>query len=165
MNDSDVVIGIDVGTSAVKAVAINWLGHEVHSFSEQICVDTVRPGWNEQHPEQWWEASCSVLEKITVSIDPQKIKAIGLSGQMHSPAFLDAHDKVIRPSILWNDGRTDEDQLGVSYDDLEWAMTYNGDIKQMNEKEKKILNVYNKHRKANIHKMKKIPIFKKNNDK
>ena len=108
MNDSDVVIGIDVGTSAVKAVAINWLGHEVHSCSEQICVDTVRPGWNEQHPEQWWEASCSVLEKITVSIDPQKIKAIGLSGQMHSPAFLDAHDKVIRPSILWNDGRTSQ---------------------------------------------------------
>ena len=60
---------------------------------------------------------------------------------------------------LWDDGRTDEKQLGVSYDDLEWAMNFNGE--KMNNKEKEILNVYNKHRNTNIHKMRDIPIFKK----
>ena len=60
---------------------------------------------------------------------------------------------------LWDDGRTDEDQLGVSYDELEWAMNYNG--KEINQEQERILDIYNKHRKANIHKMQDIPIFKK----
>ena len=60
---------------------------------------------------------------------------------------------------LWDDGRTDEDQLGVSYDELEWAMQYNGE--EIDAKQKEILNIYNKHRNANLHKMKDIPIFKK----
>ena len=60
---------------------------------------------------------------------------------------------------LWDDGRTDEDQLGVSYDELEWAMNYNGE--EIDAKQKEILNIYNKHRNANLHKMKDIPIFKK----
>ena len=60
---------------------------------------------------------------------------------------------------LWDDGRTDEDQLGVSYDELEWAMTHDGKI--MNDKQKKIIEIYNKHRKSNLHKMQPIPIFKK----
>ena len=59
---------------------------------------------------------------------------------------------------LWRDGRTDEDQLGVSYDDLEWAMNYNG--QKVSKQQENILNIYNKHRKANLHKMKDIPIFK-----
>ena len=60
---------------------------------------------------------------------------------------------------LWDDGRTDEDQLGVSYDELEWAMQYNGE--EIDAKQKEILDIYNKHRNANLHKMKDIPIFKK----
>tara|TARA_Y100000588_G_C13684351_1_gene681728 strand:- start:11 stop:631 length:621 start_codon:yes stop_codon:yes gene_type:complete len=60
---------------------------------------------------------------------------------------------------LWDDGRTDEDQLGVSYDELEWAMEYNGE--EINERQKEILNIYKKHRNVNLHKMKNIPIFKK----
>ena len=60
---------------------------------------------------------------------------------------------------LWDDGRTDEDQLGVSYDDLEWAMNYNGG--DISDQQQKIINIYNKHRNANLHKMKNIPIFKK----
>jgi len=62
---------------------------------------------------------------------------------------------------LWDDGRTDEDQLGVSYDDLEWAMQYQSDSITLSEEQRNILSVYNKHRSANIHKMKKIPVFKK----
>ena len=62
---------------------------------------------------------------------------------------------------LWDDGRTDEDQLGVSYDDLEWAMQYQSDSINLSEEQRNILSVYNKHRSANIHKMKKIPVFKK----
>ena len=60
---------------------------------------------------------------------------------------------------LWNDGRTDEDQLGVSYDELEWAMQYNGE--EIDTKQKEILDIYNKHRNINLHKMEDIPIFKK----
>ena len=60
---------------------------------------------------------------------------------------------------LWDDNRTDEDQLGVSYDDLEWAMKY--DSGEVSDKQQNILNVYNKHREANLHKMQKIPVFKK----
>ena len=60
---------------------------------------------------------------------------------------------------LWDDGRTDEDQLGVSYDELEWAMEYNGE--EVDAKQKEILDIYNKHRNSNLHKMKDIPIFKK----
>ena len=60
---------------------------------------------------------------------------------------------------LWDDGRTDEDQLGISYDQLEWAMNYNGE--DIDKDQYKILNIYNKHRKINLHKMKDIPVFKK----
>ena len=65
---------------------------------------------------------------------------------------------------LWSDGRTDEDQLGVSYDELEWAMRYDGSesILHINERQKHILEVYNKHRKQNLHKMKNIPVFRRN---
>ena len=64
---------------------------------------------------------------------------------------------------LWNDGRTDEDQIGVSYDDLEWAMNYTGQD-NISDIKKNILNIYKKHRKLNFHKMTKIPVFKKNNN-
>ena len=60
---------------------------------------------------------------------------------------------------LWDDGRTDEDQLGISYDELEWAMNYNGE--DIDKDQREILNIYNKHRKINLHKMKDIPVFKK----
>ena len=61
---------------------------------------------------------------------------------------------------LWDDERTDEDQLGVSYDELEWAMNFRGDISSLSEKQKHILDIYNKHRRKNIHKMIDIPVFK-----
>ena len=61
---------------------------------------------------------------------------------------------------LWDDGRTDEDQLGVSYDELEWAMNYNNDGKKLTKKQNNILSVYKKHRSANIHKMKKFRFLK-----
>ena len=65
---------------------------------------------------------------------------------------------------LWDDDRTDEDQLGVSYDQLEWAMSFNGDISILNENEKKALKVYQKHRSKNLHKMKDIPVFKNDSE-
>ena len=105
MGDSDVVIGIDVGTSAVKAVAVDQFGHELFSYAHRIFTDVVRPGWNEQDPKEWWEASCKVLKKVTLNVKPENIRAVGLSGQMHSPALLDKHEDIVRPSILWNDGR------------------------------------------------------------
>ena len=106
MSDSEIVVGIDVGTSAVKALAINRSGKEVFSSSKEIYTDSVRSGWNEQEPLHWWNASCQVLQEITSYLDARNIKALGLSGQMHSPAFLDKNDNIIRPSMLWSDGRT-----------------------------------------------------------
>ena len=64
---------------------------------------------------------------------------------------------------LWEDGRTDQDQLGVSYDELEWAMKYDGS-KDLNKQKKQVLDIYNKHRKMNIHKMKPIPVYKNKNN-
>ena len=61
---------------------------------------------------------------------------------------------------LWNDGRTDEDQIGISYDYLEWAMLVNNN-KDFNDSENRIIKIYNKHRNENLHKMKEIPVFKK----
>ena len=61
---------------------------------------------------------------------------------------------------LWDDERTDEDQLGVSYDELEWAMNFEGDISSLTEKQKYIIDIYKKHRNKNIHKMIGIPVYK-----
>ncbi|MCH2524009.1 MAG: xylulokinase [Dehalococcoidia bacterium] len=106
MTNTEVVIGIDVGTTFIKAVAVDRSGHEVYSSSQRIFVDTIRGAWNEQDPKDWWSSSCNALKDITSNVNPNNIKAIGLSGQMHSPAFLDIQDQIIRPSILWNDVRT-----------------------------------------------------------
>ena len=61
---------------------------------------------------------------------------------------------------LWDDGRTDEDQLGVTYDQLEWAMNFNGDISKLSQTQMKALDIYKMHRAKNLHKMKEIPVFK-----
>src|SRR3954454_16189123 len=94
-------IGIDVGTTAVKALAVSPSGEVLARAQASYPLSTPRPGWAEQDPEDWWRATQAALADLGVAP-----AAIGLSGQMHGLVALDAADEVIRPAILWNDGRT-----------------------------------------------------------
>jgi xylulokinase len=95
------IVGLDVGTTGVKAVAIDEDGALVSRAAEGYPLATPRPGWAEQDPEDWWRATQRVLRALGGAP-----KAIGFSGQMHGLVALDANDRVLRPAILWNDQRT-----------------------------------------------------------
>ncbi len=94
-------VGLDVGTTGVKAVAVTESGEVVARAERGYPLSTPQPGWCEQDPEDWWQASQAALADL--GVEPA---AIGLSGQMHGLVALDAHDRVLRPAILWNDQRT-----------------------------------------------------------
>ena len=96
------VIGIDVGTSAVKAIAVGEDGTVLERREIAYPLSTPRPGWSEQDPEDWWRATEQALD----GLGGGEISGIGLSGQMHGLVTLDSSDAVIRPAILWNDQRT-----------------------------------------------------------
>jgi xylulokinase len=101
---SAVLAGIDVGTSAVKGIAIDESGQVLARAEAGYPLSTPRPGWAEQDPEDWWRAGEAVLsELIGVAGTPV---GVGLSGQMHGLVALDSADRVLRPAILWNDQRT-----------------------------------------------------------
>jgi len=94
------LIGLDVGTSGVKGVAISSEGKLLASASEGYPLSTPQPGWAEQDPEDWWRAAQACLARLPEG-------EIGLSGQMHGLVVLDADRRVLRPAILWNDQRTE----------------------------------------------------------
>src|SRR5512133_466391 len=95
------LVGLDVGTSGVKALAIARDGEVVASAERGYPLSTPQPGWAEQDPEDWWRAAQGALADL--GVEPA---AIGLSGQMHGLVALDGQDRVLRPAILWNDQRT-----------------------------------------------------------
>ena len=97
----DVLVGIDVGTSGVKGIAISPSGDVLATAEEAYPLSTPHPGWSEQDPEDWWAASQAALARLDV-----EATAMGLSGQMHGLVCLDEHGDVLRPAILWNDQRT-----------------------------------------------------------
>ena len=105
----DCVLGIDIGTSSVKSLVLQINGKILGETSKSYTVISPQSGWREQNPADWWQAVvetvASVLKKN--GIRPSRVKAIGLSGQMHGSVFLDDRGKVIRPAILWNDQRTE----------------------------------------------------------
>ncbi len=101
------VVGIDVGTSGVKALAIDHDGGVLAGAERGYPLSTPRPGWAEQDPEDWWQATCVVLAELRDAVGPPA--GIGLSGQMHGLVTLDDHGQVLRPAILWNDQRTAEE--------------------------------------------------------
>jgi xylulokinase len=101
---SGCAVGIDVGTSGVKGLAIAPDGSVLARSEAGYPLATPRPGWSEQDPEDWWQATESVLGRLRDAAgDPD---GIGLSGQMHGLVALDARDRVLRPAILWSDQRT-----------------------------------------------------------
>ena len=102
------LLGLDIGTSQVKALLITVEGEIVGSASQEYPLYSPRPGWTEQNPEDMWQGTITALRKVLdkYDVDPADIKGVGLSGQMHSSVFLDKEGNVIRPAILWNDSRT-----------------------------------------------------------
>ncbi len=100
-----VFVGLDIGTSGTRGIAIDEQGRVLASATTSYPLHMPRPGWTEQDPEDWWQATCTVLRALTAELS-RPVTAIGLTGQMHGAVFLDEHDRVIRPAILWNDQRT-----------------------------------------------------------
>lgn len=102
-------IGIDLGTSAVKLLLMDSEGKICNVVSKEYPLYFPNPGWSEQKPEDWYEQSMAGLKELTKDIDKSKIKGISFGGQMHGLVILDKDDNVIRPALLWNDGRTTEE--------------------------------------------------------
>jgi xylulokinase len=103
---SDGFLGIDIGTSGVKAVVIDLGGAVRSSVTVPLTLSTPRPGWAEQRPGDWWSAATAAVRRAVRAAKGTRVSAVGLSGQMHSSVFLDARGAVIRPALLWCDGRT-----------------------------------------------------------
>ncbi len=101
-------LGIDLGTSSVKAALLDDGDRVVATVSRPLAASHPRPGWSEQDPEDWWRAACEAIDTFKAQHGEalSDVIAIGLSGQMHGPTLLDAEGRVLRPCILWNDGRS-----------------------------------------------------------
>lgn len=99
-------IGIDLGTSAVKLLLMDENGRIEKTVSKDYPLCFPHPGWSEQDPEDWFSRSLEGLEELLSDCDRDRVMGIGFGGQMHGLVALDRDDNVIRPAILWNDGRT-----------------------------------------------------------
>jgi xylulokinase len=103
-------LGIDVGTSGVKAVLIDVNDRMVAQASAPLTVERPQPLWSEQNPDSWWRATVAAVCALPGK-ERSAVQAIGLSGQMHGATLLDKADKPLRPAILWNDGRSEKECL------------------------------------------------------
>ena len=99
-------IGIDLGTSACKFLLTNEKGEILNIVSEEYPLEFPQPGWSQQDPADWARAVASGIPKLLGGFDASQVAGIGAGGQMHGLVVLDENDRVIRPAILWNDGRT-----------------------------------------------------------
>lgn len=102
-------IGIDLGTSSVKLLLSDEKGNILKTASRDYPLIFPRDGWSEQDPAEWKKGTLSALSELLEGTDRSLIKGIGVAGQMHGLVILDENDEVIRPAILWNDGRTDKE--------------------------------------------------------
>ncbi|MFL5605939.1 MAG: xylulokinase [Gemmatimonadaceae bacterium] len=99
-------LGLDVGTSGVKAILVSRNGDVVGSATSHLTMSTPRPGWAEQNPVDWWDAAVLAIHGARRARPAAVVESVGISGQMHSSVFLDGAGDVIRPALLWCDGRT-----------------------------------------------------------
>ena len=99
-------IGIDLGTSSVKLLMMDEKGNIRNVVSREYPLSFPHPGWSEQNPEDWYRESIEGLKELTKDVDKSEIRGLSFGGQMHGLVILDENDEVIRPAILWNDGRT-----------------------------------------------------------
>jgi len=99
-------IGVDLGTSAVKLLLVNEQGEIKNAVSRDYPLEFPHPGWSQQNPEDWRKAVMDGISELLTGFDGKDVAGIGCGGQMHGLVVLDKDDHVIRPAILWNDGRT-----------------------------------------------------------
>ena len=102
-------LGIDLGTSACKLLLVAEDGSILNSVTKEYPLFFPRPGWSEQNPEDWWAAVRVGIPELLRGFDAASVAGIGCGGQMHGLVVLDSQDRVIRPAILWNDGRTGDE--------------------------------------------------------
>lgn len=102
-------IGADLGTSALKLLLVDNNGLITNEVTKGYDVSFTNPAWSEQNPADWWNAFAEGVKELITGVNPDDIKAVGLGGQMHGLVALDCDDNIIRPAILWNDGRTDKE--------------------------------------------------------
>jgi xylulokinase len=105
------LLGIDIGTSGAKTLLIDEKGKPAAQATFDYPNAHPKPLWSEQDPEDWWTAVIAGIRRVmeTSRVQPRDVAGIGLSGQMHGACLLDKEDRVLRPAILWNDGRTAEE--------------------------------------------------------
>lgn len=106
MTATNAFLGVDIGTSGVKAVVVSEAGDVLATATTPLTLQTPHPAWAEQDPDAWWAASRASIREVVGRARGAAIAAIGLSGQMHSSVFLDREGRVIRPALLWCDART-----------------------------------------------------------
>jgi len=99
-------IGIDLGTSGVKVILLSECGEVLASHTESLNVSRPHPLWSEQDPQHWWQATDRAMRALGTKQPLKNVKAIGLAGQMQGATLLDKQQRVLRPAILWNDGRS-----------------------------------------------------------
>ncbi|KFB09074.1 xylulokinase [Nitratireductor basaltis] len=111
-------IGLDLGTSGVKALLVDGAQRIIGSANASLEVSRPHAGWSEQNPQHWLDATANVLEQLRRSylVETAKVAGIGLSGQMHGATLLDAADQPLRPCILWNDTRSHEEAAALDAD-------------------------------------------------
>lgn len=102
-------VGIDLGTSAVKLLLMDEKGQIRKVVSKEYPLYFPHPGWSEQNPQDWYGQSVEGLKELLADCDKSQVAGISFGGQMHGLVILDEEDQVIRPAILWNDGRTTEE--------------------------------------------------------
>ena len=99
-------IGIDLGTSACKFLLTDAAGTVLNTVSREYPLSFPQPGWSEQDPAAWWDACLTGIPELLQGFPPEQVAGIGAGGQMHGLVALDGQDNILRPAILWNDGRT-----------------------------------------------------------
>ena len=153
-------IGADLGTSSVKLLLMDEAGEILKIVSKEYPIFYPKTGWSEQNPEDWYEQLIIGLEELLQDQDRSKVDGISFSGQMHGMVILDENDQVIRPAILWNDGRTQEecDYLNKEIGQ-EKISSYTGNMALTGFTAPKILWV-KKHEPENFKKIKKVMLPK-----
>src|SRR5262245_22117867 len=102
----DIVLGLDLGTSALKAVAVDAEGRLLAEAQAPLDVSRPQPTWSEQDPDAWWTATENVVAALRERVGSaawRRVRALAVAGQMHGAVLLDGDDRVLRPAILWND--------------------------------------------------------------
>ncbi len=152
-------IGLDIGTSSVKAMLIND-NEIVNTISREYPIYFPKPSYCEQNPQDWYRESISAIQALTADIDKSCVRAISFSGQMHGLVLLDENDETIRPAILWNDGRSEKEVAFLNNEiGKEFLLEHTGNIAFAGFTAPKLLWVYHNEPK-NFKKISKIMLPK-----